>query len=334
MLKSKFLSPESVFTRITVPLKRILFPVIFSMAVIGCLPEAAFASLVDLFGITGSDGSDGVFSISDDLVVDFDAEHVFQFSSIMIGSDATVRYNRNDANTPVLLLSQGDILIDGTLQVSAIGSTGGPGGGNAGDLNPNLPAGGTIIIDTGTGGSVTLPSAGDITLGSTGNIAIGTGDKPAALEPVDVSTPAVYGGYGGINGGGGGALLLHSLYGNIIIGGRIFATGGIAVGETDGGGDGGLIELWALGSDPDSGEIRLLSGGYLSAAGALGGEGGTVALNAGNIVLEEGSAITVAPVPIPPSLWLMGTGILGLLACRKRAGLDDGPSGTGNREVE
>jgi hypothetical protein len=79
-----------------------------------------------------SDGSDGAFSGGGTLTLD--ADGVFNFTTITIPAGATLGFARNAANTPVVLGAIGNVVIDGTIDVSAghFSGVAGAGGGDGG----------------------------------------------------------------------------------------------------------------------------------------------------------------------------------------------------------
>lgn len=146
---------------------------------------------------------------------------------------------------------------------------------------------------------------------------------------------------GGVGGGAGGGLQIATL-GDIAIGGELFANGGHAGwafanvfshGGPGGGGSGGNIELF--GDNISFGATAFVSaiggaGGGLStqtvpndpyvfsnlAHGGLGYlslSGTTVFIDPNTIIDAQLSA-----VPIPPSVWLFGSGLLGLIGIARR----------------
>src|ERR1041385_2918739 len=86
----------------------------------------------------GSDGSLGDVVISADTTVDLPPDGKLNYKSLTVNSGVRLNFNRNARNTPVFLLSQGDIIIDGTIDVNGSvagsnnGGLGGPGGFDGG----------------------------------------------------------------------------------------------------------------------------------------------------------------------------------------------------------
>lgn len=241
---------------------------------------------------------------------------VFNFTTINVPTGVTVRFTRNGANTPVILLATGNVTIDGALDVSGESGTafgrpgrGGPGGfeGGAGadglttvlagfGLGPGsggpgngstAGGGGGGYLTSGTGGSVCQGCTGAATAVAGGG---GPGYGSVALRPI----------LGGSGGGGGGALVNQSAGGGggggggaVVIGSStsitvnsfpaVRANGAIGSGGTGTNGGGG-----AGGS---GGAIRLIAptiagNGRLEATGGSGGQFGGGSGGNGRIRLE------------------------------------------------
>ncbi|NKB24261.1 MAG: hypothetical protein GKR87_07785 [Kiritimatiellae bacterium] len=79
---------------------------------------------------SGSTGSDGALNVTVNTNIDLPPDGIFHFTTINIAQNVTVTFNRNTLNTPVYLLAQGDITIDGDIDVSGQNSP--PGGVGAG----------------------------------------------------------------------------------------------------------------------------------------------------------------------------------------------------------
>src|SRR6185369_5583729 len=98
----------------------------------------------------GSNGSYGALNITTSTNLDLPTNGVFQCTTITIASGATLGFNRNSLNTPVILLATGDVNIEGIIDVSGedgrvlVEGRGGPGGfdgGKAGFAESNPGAG-------------------------------------------------------------------------------------------------------------------------------------------------------------------------------------------------
>jgi hypothetical protein len=87
---------------------------------------------------SGSDGSYGPLNIDTSTNLDVPPDGVFHCTTISIGGGASLSFNRNPRNTPVYLLAQGNVIINGAINIyggSYSGSNpgrGGPGGFDGG----------------------------------------------------------------------------------------------------------------------------------------------------------------------------------------------------------
>src|SRR4051794_37503745 len=83
---------------------------------------------------SGSTGTYGEMYITDDTTLDLPPSGVFNCTSITVDAGKTLRFSKNALNTPVYLLAQTQITINGTIDVSATSANGfnpgrgGPGG--------------------------------------------------------------------------------------------------------------------------------------------------------------------------------------------------------------
>ena len=263
---------------------------------------------------SGSNGNDGVFSPTVDTVLDLPADGILNFTAVTIPTGITVTFNRNTANTSVTLLVSGDVIIDGTIDVSGGDSTavgaaddgnpgddslygmGGPGGFNGG--RGGVP--GSIIGSAGLGPGGGNQARGVNTVGNTAGTGCGGGgagylsagkasqaDATAGDGVCDRDSEQAMGGdiYGsealfpliGGSGGGGGSA------------GSAFAGSG-------GGGGGGAILIASSGTVTINGEINANGGNSGKAAGSLtggtggGGSGGAIRIIA--TVIDGNGAIT------------------------------------------
>ncbi len=203
----------------------------------------------------GSTGAYGPINVQADTTLDMPADGVFNCTTITVAPGTTLRFNKNPLNTPVYLLATGDVLINGTLDVSGrsyngvTNGVGGPGGFNGG-------YGGTALAGYTAGGDGLGPGGGKNQ----------PGWMSAAHAQVSGSNLRVYGnswlspliggsggaggdgnpGYGG--GGGGGAILVASDT-KITVNGTLRAIGGSGVYSYPtwyaGYGSGGAIRLAA-----------------------------------------------------------------------------------------
>jgi len=232
---------------------------------------------------SGSTGADGPLHVTNNLTLPLPPNGVFNFTTIEVDSSATLRFSRNEFNTPVFLLATGNVTINGSIDVSgypalsSVGGEGGPGGfdgGNpsAGGLPPSDgygPGGGnggttsfgSIVTDSARSGTYAVPTSYSVS-NQYGNVLL---------------DPLVGGSGGGGNtigggGGGGGAILIASSTQISIPApntSRIVAYGGSGSGSPQFGswnyGSGGAIRLVAP---------RVTGSGWLHAYGqGVGGEG-------------------------------------------------------------
>jgi len=214
---------------------------------------------------------------------------VLHFTTITVASGAKLTFTPNDLNTPVYLLAKGDVVIDGTIDVSGaagtavLGGVGGPGGfagGNAGVAD--LPAGDGQGPGAGRAGMQFGPEGGAVgaaAYGSVGQNTYGTTNTGTTYgSPLLVPLVGGSGG-GGIHGGpgasgGGGAVLIASNT-------RIDVNGTIMARSLDasqagnyGCGSGGAIRLVApavggAGTLTASGGANLYYGSYVGGFGRI-----------------------------------------------------------------
>jgi len=231
---------------------------------------------------------------------------VFDFSDINISTGSTITTSGQlQGSAPLAILSQGSVVLDGSVNIGATGRVPGP-GGSAGGINHNnqlgiggatLPGGGGGFGGQGGGGGAAGgPNVGGgLALGAAPNIFsfFGGGAGFGVGGPTDSN----------VGGGGGGAFELSAL-GDISIGGLgISNNGGIGGDDTTGvsaggGGAGGGIFI------ATPGQISLFSS--LSAAGGAGGSsnvggtagggggGGRILLETANFAAEGPYTISVA----------------------------------------
>ena len=247
---------------------------------------------------SGSTGADGAFAPTVDTELTLPANGIFNFTDVTIPAGVTVTFARNISNTPVFMLANGGITIDGIIDVSGgdvpaapgpspsladdLSSEGGPGGFDGGDggsfntpgingENGRGPGGGNRGVD-GCGGS----SGGYGVAGIRPNLVCSA--SIAALPGQSYGDPELsllVGGSGGAGGssdnasgflgqggaGGGGAILLGATN-QITVNGAVIANGGNVADQAFARGAGGA---------GSGGSIRLV-------ADAIGGEGQILAL--------------------------------------------------------
>lgn len=256
---------------------------------------------------SGSTGASGDLTPTVNTLVELPDDGVLQYRSVNIPAGVTVRFKRNRANTPVVLLAQQDVVIAGAIDVSGATS---PAAGTAGDANIGddaLPGeGGPGGFDGGRGGPLLTaanergsdglgPGAGKAGLSIVniclcgasggGHAAVGVTDyagriNGGAAYGSDTLLPLIGGSgggggvgntaYRGSGGGGGGGAILIAASGTINVIGSIYANGGNS-GQVSGGNSG------SSGGGGAGGAIRLVAttitgNGTLSAAGGNSGD--------------------------------------------------------------
>lgn len=246
-------------------------------AILVALFAPAVASAFD----SGSTGVDGAFNPTVDTVLQLPSNGIFNFTNVNIPAGVTVSFQKNTTNTPVTLLASGDVVVEGTLHVSAGWSApvGAAGDGNIGD--DGLPGeGGSGGYSGGRGGEA-------------GTHIGGAGHGPGAGRG-----GSYYSSCGVGSGGGGGGFgtagadntkwSSHaasaeggSAYGSELILPLVGGSGGGGAGGGEqfhgsgGGGGGGAILIAASGTVRITGAIRADGGGSGAADGSsVGGTGG------------------------------------------------------------
>lgn len=211
----------------------------------------------------GSNGSSGPLDVGTDTTLPLPPDGILHCTIITIRSNATLRFARNALNTPAYLLAQGEVLIDGTINITG-GSPGGPLQGGLG--GPGGFDGGPGGITTGSevlpGGNGLGPGGGKHTKdaqegGDAGYATRANWETAGATYGTPALIPIVGGsGGGGIDGnqdggggGGGGAILIASNTRiRVTASGKILAFGGkagIAGKLSYNSGSGGAIRLVA-----------------------------------------------------------------------------------------
>ncbi len=208
---------------------------------------------------------------------------IYQYTSVNIPTNVTVTFIPNANNTPVFWLVQGNVVINGTVDVCGQnasgpnGGSGGPGGwaGGGGGSPPRSgqgPGGGGLSTSQnwGVAGGGSFGSQGGN--GNGGGLAGQVYGNSFLLPLIGGSGGGGCSGYGG--GGGGGGILIATSNG-IRLNGQINALGGSAAvysgGDgfyySGGGGSGGAIRL-VTSSLGGAGMIRATGGGGPAAGGA------------------------------------------------------------------
>ena len=163
----------------------------------------------------------GPVRFDEDVVLVMPPTGILKYESISIGSGVTVSVEKNVGNTPLYLVSEGPVVIDGVLDVSGGNAVEGvPGEGGPGGFRGGI-------------GAPTVGMGGDAGLGPGGGTGAGYYDHDDAGYGSILLVPLVGGSGGGAyeqfgGGGGGGAILIASNT-EIIVGsdGEIDASGGL-----------------------------------------------------------------------------------------------------------
>ena len=193
--------------------------ILFVVVLVG-FPGVTSAQTFD----SGSNGTLDALNVTSNTTLELPPDGIFNYTTIHVESNATLTFERNELNTPVYLLATGDVVIDGTIDVSGqapignvAGGLGGPGGfdgGAAGSVDTDGGAGqgpgggrpGVIGGEEGGGGA--YATRGTHGIDELDGEIYGT---PLLIPLVGGSGGGGHSGtsfYGG--GGGGGAILIAS----------------------------------------------------------------------------------------------------------------------------
>ncbi len=197
---------------------------------------------------SGSTGAHGAFNPTTGTNLQLPPDGIFHFTTVTIPIGVVVTFTRNELNTPVYLLAQSNVLINGIIRVDGISSgvgtlgRGGPGGFNGGfGVIQGFPAGDGLGPGAGTlagyrSGVFASPKGQNTNVYGNTLLVPLIGGSGGTGEPSNTT--------GG--GGGGGAILIASnlritSYGNIEANG-----GNCGNGNAQGGaGSGGAVRLVA-----------------------------------------------------------------------------------------
>ncbi|MEQ8819498.1 MAG: hypothetical protein RLY93_04590 [Sumerlaeia bacterium] len=290
------------------------FPSTFCLlALLAATPGLSAAQSFD----SGSDGSDGALVLSGgssgvpiifdpatfDPPLDPDGDNIYHFTTITVEADSYIRLRSQELGSlPVVWLAQGDVVIDGTLDLSgeesnmgglSLNGRGGAGGFDGGRGGTGSTQG---RPGAGPGGGGVAPPAGEddfvVTSGSAGHVFSLRGENGEGLGGLSYGNryliPLLGGSGGGgsprytspdpgvtINGAGGGGALLIASSTRINLnegGGRILATGGDGFWVQD---TSPFVEFSETGSGAGSGGSVRLIAPTLRAHGSINVNGGT-----------------------------------------------------------
>lgn len=222
--------------------------------------------------VSGSTGADGAFSPTANTTRVLPSDGILNFTTVNIPSGVTVKFQRNQKNTPVYILASGNVTINGTIDVSGtdgaaagVAGGGGPGGFDGG-------AGGLLCSGAGLGPGGGTPGCSGFSAGYGSAASYFTGASAygnLVLNPLiggsggGASNGGTSKGFGG--GGGGGAILIASS-GTLNLSGQISANGGNGSNfPYSGGGSGGAIRVIATAIAGSGGFSA--TGGYSPATG-------------------------------------------------------------------
>lgn len=215
----------------------------------------------------GSNGSLGDVVIDADTTVPLPPDGILHYKSLLVNSDKTLRFQRNSLNTPVILLSQGDVVINGTISVSGsqapnaqsggapTGGAGGPGGFDGGKPGfSGVPPGDGYGPGAGRGGrnDFSADGAGAGCFANGPNWGESRNNHGTNFYGNAILIPLIGGSGGGgssggpgFGGGGGGGAILIGSNTRIRVNGSVLARGGSNLGSSVNAGSGGAIRLLA-----------------------------------------------------------------------------------------
>jgi len=203
----------------------------------------------------GSDGSLGDVVITNNTTLSLPPDGKLHFRSLTVNSGVTLNFNRNPRNTPVFILSQTEVVVNGTINVDGgtrtvnTGGLGGPGGFDGGKpgFGTEVPPGFGYGPGGGTPGNNTSCSGTDRpTAGSYGTAGFGASSSNVYGNTLLIPLVGGSGGGGGqganSGGGGGGGAILIAANTRVAVTGSVLARGGLG-GNCDNAGSGGAIRL-------------------------------------------------------------------------------------------
>lgn len=296
---------------------------LMSLIVIVLLAVAAQAQQVP-----GADGSDGVLNVTSDQTIDLGlaapaqwdspspAQHgvydaakwavVLKYSSVTVASGRTLTFLNHPSRAPLMLLVNGNVAINGTLNVA--------GGATTNTFAPAEPGPGGFRggVACGTvGGSVPGSAGFGPGGGSTPGPGICGGPGAAGMRSYGLNSGIpLIGGSGGSHwdngsswgGGAGGGAILIAATGTVTINGLLTANGGVATGSFvhDRGGSGGEVRLVCA---------AVVGSGSIQAIGNTGGGAGLIRGESNNWAIT--GVVTPSPslvaAPAVANYWAVPT---------------------------
>jgi len=265
----------------------------------------------------GSDGSLGDVVIETNTSMALPSDGILHFKTLQVNSGITLSFARNARNTPVHILSQGDVVVNGTISVDGFdrtvntGGAGGPGGFEGGKpgFGSEVPGGDGYGPGGGFFGRAnTCSSPDDPTSGSYGSLGFGAANGIYGSALIIPLVGGSGGGGGLVNnlsggGGGGGAVLIASNT-RIVINGSVTAIGGSG-GLCNNAGSGGAIRLVSFKVE-GAGALNAIGGGTSNRGRGAGGLGrvrvDTVIRNNLNLGITGVSSIGGNLLVFPPTV--------------------------------
>jgi hypothetical protein len=225
----------------------------------------------------GSDGSLGVVVINENTTLDLPPDGRLKFITLTVNAGRTLTFNKNALNTPVRILAQSNIVVNGSISVAG-GNTGdgAPGRGGPGGFDGGFGGFG-LTGNTSIGGDGTGPGRGRNVAGApypyqhsaafvdAAGLNLRTNGNALNVPLMGGSGGAGNDGNPGRGGGGGGGAILLASDTKITLNGTITATGGNGAG----GGSGGSIRLVSPVVD-GTGTFNVTGGGGFWVAGSQG----------------------------------------------------------------
>ena len=203
----------------------------------------------------GSNGSLGDVVIDANTTLDLPPDGKLHYRTLTVNSGVRLNFRRNQNNTPVFILSQGDVIINGTIDVNGSAAPAGPTGGlgGPGGFDGGKPGFGEALPGHGYGPGG--GPAGDTSCSSTAAAGGGYGSSSVISSGSTYGSPLLVpliGGSGGggssgqpgLGGGGGGGAILIAANSRIAVSGTIESRGGVQRNCVNGG-SGGAIRLVA-----------------------------------------------------------------------------------------
>ncbi len=92
------------------PLFRRLYAVLFMLAVPLASAPALFSS--------GSTGADGALNVTENTTLPIPPDGLFNYTTINVAEGATLRFDISERNLPIIMLAQGDVTINGTINLN------------------------------------------------------------------------------------------------------------------------------------------------------------------------------------------------------------------------